>query len=182
MSVWEEARAELHTGTDHDYQVVRRVIADGRTQLWEQCSVCGHAPRAVKAADPRVMRAVELPSFDEELRRQFEQSVSDVAFRRLSEQSTAEQRQRIIEADQAKALWLAKYNDYLQSRDWQARRLLVLERDGRLCQGCRRQPANEVHHKTYDHGFDAPLFDLVALCHPCHERITAMDRARRGAA
>ncbi len=25
-----------------------------------------------------------------------------------------------------------------------------------------------------------PLFDLVGVCHPCHERITAMDRERRG--
>ena len=37
----------------------------------------------------------------------------------------------------------------------------------------------EVHHITYAHVFDEPLFDLRAVCRPCHERLTARDRENR---
>ncbi|GAB5349772.1 hypothetical protein [Alteriqipengyuania sp. 357] len=33
---------------------------------------------------------------------------------------------------------------------------------------------------TYDHLFNEFLFELLGLCHDCHERITAEKRARWG--
>lgn len=65
----------------------------------------------------------------------------------------------------------AEYRQYLLTPEWRARRQLVMEREGGMCQGCRIEPAAEVHHLTYAHVRAEFLFELVALCRPCHERI-----------
>ena len=62
----------------------------------------------------------------------------------------------------------ADYQQYLQSHSWRLKRDAVMRRDNRLCQGCLRNQATEVHHLTYDRIFDEMLFDLVAVCHDCH--------------
>lgn len=68
------------------------------------------------------------------------------------------------------------YKRYLKSPEWSARRKLVLRRDNRTCQACLTAEATEAHHLTYRHVFNEPLFDLVAICSPCHESVTTMDR------
>src|SRR5690606_1665469 len=45
-----------------------------------------------------------------------------------------------------------------------------MERAGWICEGCRTRPAEQVHHLTYSHVFDELLFQLVALCEPCHNK------------
>lgn len=70
------------------------------------------------------------------------------------------------------------YRAYMSSDDWKAKRLAFLNtKKGCLCEGCNTNEGYQVHHKTYDHLYDEPFFDLALLCDPCHERITAMDRA-----
>jgi hypothetical protein len=32
------------------------------------------------------------------------------------------------------------------------------------------QPAREVHHRTYQHVGEEFLYELLALCHGCHDR------------
>jgi hypothetical protein len=73
----------------------------------------------------------------------------------------------------------SEYQVYLKSERWQEKRIHALERDGYLCQSCRKARATEVHHLTYRHIFNEPLFDLTSVCHPCHERITEIDRTTR---
>jgi 5-methylcytosine-specific restriction endonuclease McrA len=52
-------------------------------------------------------------------------------------------------------------------------RYLVLKRDGDLCQACLVKPATEVHHRNYSQEFGQEfMFDLIAVCHECHEKIT----------
>lgn len=63
------------------------------------------------------------------------------------------------------------YREYLKSEKWEAKRRMVMTRDRNLCQGCLTAEATQVHHKTYDRVFDEPLFDLVAICKDCHEKI-----------
>jgi 5-methylcytosine-specific restriction endonuclease McrA len=75
--------------------------------------------------------------------------------------------------------WWKKYDDYLNSESWLLKRAKVLERAGRRCEACGEAWATQVHHVTYEHVFDEPLFDLRAVCVPCHERLTAADRSRR---
>jgi hypothetical protein len=39
-----------------------------------------------------------------------------------------------------------------------------------------RGRASQVHHLTYKHLRNEPLFELISVCVPCHDAITAMDR------
>ena len=45
-----------------------------------------------------------------------------------------------------------------------------MERAQGLCEGCRRRPATEVHHLTYEHVGDELLWELKAVCDHCHRR------------
>lgn len=65
--------------------------------------------------------------------------------------------------------WWVGYNAYLRSDEWRQKHLLVLKRDQHLCQSCRLNRATQVHHLTYKHAFNEPLFDLVAVCNECHD-------------
>lgn len=64
-----------------------------------------------------------------------------------------------------------QYTEYLQSQEWWDRRNKVMERACGLCEGCRQREPVEVHHLTYEHVTQEFLWELVALCAPCHERI-----------
>lgn len=73
------------------------------------------------------------------------------------------------------------YSEYIKSEAWRARRVLVLKRCGGICEGCGVKKATEVHHSTYEHLFSEFLFELLGLCHSCHEQITAERRLELGA-
>ena len=62
------------------------------------------------------------------------------------------------------------YHRYLKTRDWRYKRDLVFERENGLCQGCKSEPIEEVHHLTYIHIFDELLYELVGLCENCHRK------------
>jgi 5-methylcytosine-specific restriction endonuclease McrA len=80
------------------------------------------------------------------------------------------------------AEWFAEHSKYLASPEWEIKRRRVLERDRWICQAglpvC-DVTAEQVHHLTYRHWRNEPLFDLISVCHSCHEAITEMDRAAR---
>ena len=60
---------------------------------------------------------------------------------------------------------------------WKIKRLKALKRDNYLCQSCLVNPATDIHHKTYIHFSNEPLFDLVSVCGPCHAFLTKLDRS-----
>lgn len=75
----------------------------------------------------------------------------------------------------------AAYAAYMDSPEWQALRHEALERDGRRCRLCNARRGLEVHHRYYPAVMGTETVDaLTTLCHPCHEGITEMLRARRG--
>lgn len=74
--------------------------------------------------------------------------------------------------------WWEWYGRYLRSEQWASKRERVLERDGHVCRACLLRPAEQVHHTTYDHVGNEPLFELVAVCRTCHDEITGMDRGQ----
>lgn len=78
------------------------------------------------------------------------------------------------------AEWWAKYNAYLRTEKWRSKADAVLRRANRMCEACGVSTATQVHHTTYDHVGDEPLWELRAVCRPCHERITKRDREGRG--
>lgn len=65
----------------------------------------------------------------------------------------------------------AQYEAYLRTPAWIDRRDRVMVRAEGWCEGCGLRPATEVHHLTYKHLFAEFLFELVALCEPCHRRV-----------
>lgn len=78
----------------------------------------------------------------------------------------------------AEVIMSKQYSDYLSSPQWLVRREAVLQRDEYICQACCERTATEVHHLTYDHLGNEPMFDLASVCHDCHEQITNMDRSK----
>lgn len=64
-----------------------------------------------------------------------------------------------------------QYNAYLKTPQWQYKRQQVLERAGYQCEGCRISKAVHVHHTTYENLYDELLFQLVALCVSCHNKL-----------
>jgi len=102
---------------------------------------------------------------------------------RMREIKYAEQRKAAEEkarvAEEEEATWWHNYNEYTTTLIWKGKRERVMARDNRTCQACLRCGATEVHHLTYKHAGDEPLFDLVAICYSCHQKLTQMDRNRR---
>jgi 5-methylcytosine-specific restriction endonuclease McrA len=151
-------------------QLVVRTYANGAASAWEQCTACGQAPKAIKSPVP----LAELPPWDEGIRERFaEQGRAELERRR---NAVAEERAtRSVE-------WWAWYDSYRETPRWQELRHRVLERARGTCEaysdGCTRI-ATQVHHLTYDHVGDEPIFDLVAICKHCHDKITTRDRENR---
>ena len=64
------------------------------------------------------------------------------------------------------------YKQYIASSPvWKNKRARVLDRDNHQCRACHRARATQVHHLTYQHLFDEPLFELVSVCGTCHQRL-----------
>lgn len=64
-----------------------------------------------------------------------------------------------------------RYSQYLLSPRWREKRERVMRRANGICEGCGVAPAAQVHHLTYVRIYEEMLFDLVAICVPCHESV-----------
>jgi HNH endonuclease len=97
------------------------------------------------------LRAVESKARHEEWQRKFKEQEA--------------QRQRDNE------VWWRNYTIYLSSPEWKAKRTLVMRRANHVCEGCGRANAVEIHHLTYQRVGHEMLFDLQAVCRPCHQAL-----------
>ena len=77
-----------------------------------------------------------------------------------------------------KPLWWLVYEDYMASKEWDAKRKRILKRDCG-CRVCNHQHELQVHHRTYDRVGDEDMMDLTVLCRECHKTVTRMMRRRR---
>jgi 5-methylcytosine-specific restriction endonuclease McrA len=71
-----------------------------------------------------------------------------------------------------------RYQEYLKSDKWKAKRLRVLQRDNFICQKCGDR-AWQVHHKTYERIFNEHPSDLVSLCGDCHKDIHKIKKSKK---
>lgn len=69
--------------------------------------------------------------------------------------------------------WNDLYHAYLRSPVWRAKRTAAVHACNGLC-SCGK-PVDDVHHLTYDHVFNEPLHDLLAVCRACHQRLHGID-------
>jgi len=85
-----------------------------------------------------------------------------------------------IDAELEAIVRRCKYEGYLRSPTWAAKRRQKLFEAGYVCEKCGGDCKLDVHHKTYAHLFDEPLTDLIVLCRYCHKvehsQITVEDK------
>lgn len=93
----------------------------------------------------------------------------------LRRRYVALQKSRWRGSAEGKSYFQRSHADYLTSPEWTERRSLVLDRANGLCEGCRKARASEVHHLSYRNWGNEFLFELVALCGDCHDRIHHLD-------
>jgi 5-methylcytosine-specific restriction endonuclease McrA len=149
---------------EHAQQELRKKIDKaGKPRLHNQCLVCGAPVGARVSVKGFSIEQIEaMPLFDAE-----SQNSYWCAYRARYEAA------RQQEINQLEKLWKETYDRYLASPAWKAKSRLVLLRAQGICEGCRLRPATETHHTTYDHVGDEFLFELVALCRPCHDKFHA---------
>jgi 5-methylcytosine-specific restriction endonuclease McrA len=156
---------------------VKLITSSGTIQVRTQCQNCGDLRPNSLGGYSKEQRE-RLPLVDLRKKEERQNKYSDLVKSFWSKIS--EKRSKQHEAGKKK--WMAKYNDYLNSPAWKAKRLAVLKRDEYLCQCCLNAYATQVHHKSYqfvDMQGSEPAFDLVAICVPCHEKVEAMKKANK---
>lgn len=130
----------------------RRFICDGGSvQIREQCIKCGASMGNAKKKYPGWEA---LDEFDFELQKTVFCELED-AEARINEKRSSQ-------------FWPI-YNEYLLSDEWERKRQLILKRANGICEGCLEREAKIVHHMTYTHVYNELAYELVALCHECHE-------------
>lgn len=159
---WREYDAQFdcaHT----DALLRKRVIRGGAVQFVYQCQRCGEAksqPVSKKVAFD-ANGGAEPVAFDDGLRDAW------VALREAAAEN--------IRARFSKSEFHFDYEKYLASPEWESKRRMVLKRAQGVCEGCGSAVPSEVHHLSYEHVGSEFLFELVALCGACHDRIHADD-------
>lgn len=153
----------------HDLKKVKLICSNGTIQIKQQCTNCGDVSGNAIGGISNGEKD-SLPILNNELR--------DSYFKRKSEQKSSLFNKY---SAQRKDAWFQSYNEYLESPEWKAKRLLVLKRDKYLCQCCLDAYATQVHHKSYefvDLKGNEPSFDLVSICVPCHEKVERMKKQK----
>ena len=141
---WEEWVHDCKSGG-----IAQRILANGAKTYVEQCQICGKSIKVWKKQD---IQTPYVGVWKESL---------ITAWR--------ETRERVLES--IRQTEKKKYHLYLGTKEWKDRRAKVLRRANNLCEGCGDRTATEVHHLTYANVGDELLFQLVALCSPCHSKL-----------
>jgi len=139
------------------------------SKLYYQCRNCGGGSKS---------KPLKWKTYSGQINGLFDQDRFD-----QWKQNRNEENQLIFEGNRESNFLISdwgKYQTYLLSREWKAKRLLVLERDKNLCQCCKLAPAEQVHHLTYERLYNEPLDDLLAVCIPCHRHIHHRDSVTHG--
>lgn len=163
---WNEIKSEINQSVEatvercaHERTDFRRYqIANGALTLRRQCVNCGELVGSALKRD-------SVPNFDAL------PMVDEVARQRASErwrESGNRYAERREEID--RAFW-EYYQDYITSNEWRAKRDRVLRRANGVCEGCGLHRPEHVHHQTYQNLGAEFLFELVAICRDCHQRI-----------
>jgi 5-methylcytosine-specific restriction endonuclease McrA len=153
-----------------DLSFVRFITCNGCIQVRRQCLNCG------------LLEGRSFPHKDHDVD---SLPVADLERDKLYHERYTDQSAE-LHANRASKRYLAKmpkqemgdYDWYIGSNTWKLKRQRVLERDNYICQSCLQNKAEEVHHLTYIHLSNEPLFELVSVCKTCHEAITLMDKER----
>jgi 5-methylcytosine-specific restriction endonuclease McrA len=156
-ALWKE-HSEKFTCEHSVSELRERTVKGGGKQFVRQCLRCGDAITSPIKTDDAIAQCggVRPQSFDENVKAEWDKRVKESA-------------DKIQNADDSE-FWKA-YEKYLTSPKWETKRKQVLKRAGGLCEGCREREATQVHHLTYAHVGEEFLFELVAVCEICHDKL-----------
>jgi hypothetical protein len=76
----------------------------------------------------------------------------------------------------AQELRAMPYQEYLQTPEWQKKRVAALSRANHRCQVCNSRGPLDVHHRTYERRGSEDEHDLTVLCRRCHELFHSLAR------
>lgn len=169
MSNLTQARDELaeiyqkYECNHEDTAIRAQTIASGGIHYVYQCQRCGQRTSYAIAKSKAISlnNGQHPPPFDNLLKEEWQNA-------RQSEIDEYNNRSKA-----KKSSWWQAYNDYLNSPEWAHNRKKVIRRANGVCEGCLENPATEVHHLSYQHVGYEFMFELIALCNTCHERIHA---------
>lgn len=157
---------ERYKCVHRESEVRQRTLSNGSIQYIHQCTRCG---RPVGHAISKKRIAAEfggaegIPAFDEKL------AVSwNTEYQRKKREVLGSDHETNKEALSRFWEW---YTEYLESPEWKSKRRRVLKRANGLCEGCGEREPTDVHHLTYRHKGNEFMFELVALCVACHDKI-----------
>ncbi|MFS2325012.1 hypothetical protein U2P60_06275 [Brucella sp. H1_1004] len=147
--------------SDHpETDLVRLPTSNGGEQIRRQCRKCGHL---LGGAKKRELGHENLPLPNFELKSGYE-AQRDREYNRIF------QKHAKLQFEKSNS-WFRDYSAYLESDEWREKRQLVFKRSGGMCEGCGSATATQVHHLTYEHAKAEFLFELVAVCDACHDRL-----------
>ncbi len=150
----------------HDTQQLRkRIVAGGSEQYVLQCLTCGWAAcQPIKKEKAfQINGGEDFTPYDETLHEQWNARKNEEK-NRIDREYNAKRAKKETES-------YKNYSKYLKSQEWKRKREKVIARANGLCEGCLENPAEVVHHLNYDHVGSEFLFELVALCELCHNRL-----------
>lgn len=149
----------------HVKQEVRRYVdAGGASHMKRQCVACGIS---VGSSIAKAIAPKDVPDWDTCLRDRVEAKYckdrEDIIQKHIALQKRRE------------SSWHKRYSEHLRSPEWAEIRRRVFRRSAGVCEGCGSAEAKEVHHISYDNMGMEFLFQLVAVCSKCHDRLHPND-------
>lgn len=138
-------------------EIRRRKVKNGSIQIVAQCLTCGAARSSPRKAST-FTNPLGIPDWDDSLEDAFGDHIN-------LENRAQRERDR--------ADFFKEHDAYLRSPEWRRKRAAVLKRSQGLCEGCGQVRAIQVHHLHYDNWKEEFLWELVAVCNACHERVHA---------
>jgi hypothetical protein len=155
-------------------QTVRFVDGAGKNHVRNQCQSCGtiksNSVGGYSAHEKTMLPLADKNRNEETQERRY--SLRTQLYERYRDRLNRRQFQK-------ETLWWKAYKAYLETPKWREKSMLVLERENYLCQACRKRRATQAHHLTYEFLGHEPLFQLVAVCKPCHEHLHKIRNAKR---
>lgn len=151
-----------------EFIFVKKLKSNGDFLVQKQCFECGKkSPKTAYKFDEvgGIDKVKKLPDFNYELENKY------------YEMQRIEAREKYLaKRDEL----LTEYSIYLNSEKWKEKRERVLKRDNYVCKACERNKATQVHHISYEFIYNEPLFDLVSVCKPCHDKIERIKKENKG--
>lgn len=140
--------------------IVLRVLKNQTRVYVEQCKLCG---RQIKAHKKQDAASACVGDWSDELGRRWREAQSKEYDRRIARIQKETQEKRTQARNER--------NAYYSTNKWKEIRKQVLKRAKGVCEGCGIYYPSDIHHTTYNNFGNEFLFELVALCRSCHERV-----------